>query len=498
MIKTKIRNSVKKVTKKLEEKFGPGTRWDQLQTHSEGSHGGVNKIKVTCYGGAEEVTGSNFMLEYKGKSVLIDCGLPQGQDSHHKEWIPFGYDVSKVDFLLVTHAHMDHIGRIPFLVKSGFRGKIFSTKPTKEMALPAFNDALHILTKDLDNGKIEELPYQQHDIDITMSIWKTVEYHENLLLTKDLNAKLFNSAHVLGSAFIQLICKNNDFKNTNQKVLFTGDMGINSLLLQEPDIPMDSDIVFMESVYGGRLHEDIKTRNKKLFDCIKDVIEKRSTLVIPAFAIERTQEILAEINNFVESHKLPIVPVFLDSPLAIEMTKVFHKHKELMSEKIQRQIAGGDDIFKFPGLHITDRKEESQGIGRVNGPKVIIAGSGMVAGGRVVHHVRDYLESDKNTILLAGYQAVGTYGRLLSEGKKEIVFYGELLQVRAKIIQLSGYSAHRDQNSLLDFVKIISKNCKSLNLILGDKISLLEFQKVLYERQSIHSHICIAKEVIEF
>lgn len=483
---------IKKAIKKV------GNAWDKLDSHTEGTITSLDKVKVTCFGGAEEVTGSNFMLEFMGKKILIDCGLPQGQDSHHKEWIPFEYDPKTVDFLLITHAHMDHIGRIPFLVKSGFRGKIFSTKATKEMTLPALKDAYHIISKDYEKGKLLEMPYQEHDIDIAFANWKTFEYRENISLTKNINALLFNSAHVLGSAFIQFICRHDDHKGSSQKILFTGDMGINSLLLQEPDVPLDSDIVFMETVYGGRTHEDVVARNKKLFDCIHEVVEHKSTLVIPAFSIERTQEILAEINNFVEGKKLPVLPVYLDSPLSIEITKIFHKHKELMSDKIQAQISHGDDIFKFPGLHISESKEESIAITKVPGPKVIIAGSGMVAGGRVVHHVRNYLEDTKNIILLAGYQAVGTYGRLLTEGKKEIVFYGDLLQVRAKIVQLSGYSAHRDQNSLLDFVGLVKGNCKSLNLILGDDMSLIDFKKAVLQKYNLRAHICLAKEVLEF
>jgi metallo-beta-lactamase family protein len=200
----------------------------------------------------------------------------------------------------------------------------------------------------------------------------------------------------------------------------------------------------------------------------------------------------------VENKKMPVIPVYLDSPLGIEITKIFEKHKELMSPEIQAQISRGDAIFKFPGLHMTESKYESMDINKVPGPKIVIAGSGMVAGGRVVHHVRKYLEGRNNTILLAGYQAYGTYGRLLSEGKKEIVFYGEPLEVNAKILQLGGYSAHRDQPALLDFVSQIKKNCKSLNLILGDSESLLAFRDIVYKELNVHAHICIKGEVLDF
>ncbi len=499
-MQNKTEKTNKATTKKVAHK------WDQLVSQKVGGKG---NIKVTCFGGAEEVTGSNFMLEFNGQlgsenstKIMIDCGLPQGLDAHRKEWIPFSYEVQDVDYLLVTHAHMDHIGRIPFLMHSGFNGDIYSTKATKEMAEFAFADAMHILTSDLKNGKIDELPYQKQDIEHALSKWKVVEYrqHLNLLNKKNknrdgqnqnLSAQFFNSSHVLGSAFIQISCD-------GEKVLFTGDMGDHSLLLKNADIPSDSNIVFMETVYGGRVHEHLDDRTEYFKQTILDTVQKKGTLVIPAFAIERTQEILSEINNFVEEHQIPVLPVYVDSPLAINMTKVFIKNKNLFNEDVQKHYSHGDDIFKFSGLHFTESHFESLAINDIPGPKIVIAGSGMVAGGRVVHHVMKYVGGKKNTIMLAGYQAYGTYGRLLSDGKKVIVMNGEPLEVNAKIVQLSGYSAHRDQNSLLEFVKVIKENCESLNLILGDIESLEAFRKFVYQELDIKAHICMKGEVLEF
>ncbi len=478
---------MKKIIKNIAHKI------DQITSQTVGGKG---NIKVTCFGGAEEVTGSNFLLEYNGTKVMIDCGLPQGLDAHRKEWVPFDYDVREVDYLLVTHAHMDHIGRIPFLMHSGFTGNIYSTRATLEMAELAFADALHILTNDLKNGKIEQLPYQKQDVEHALSKWKVVEYRQHLNLLKDkrnqnLSAQFYNSSHVLGSAFIQINC-------AGETVLFTGDMGDHSLLLQNADIPTDSKIVFMETVYGGRIHEHLGDRTEFFKQTILDTVEKKGTLVIPAFAIERTQEILAEINNFVEGRAMPVIPVYVDSPLAIKMTSVFSKNKNLFNSEIESHYKHGDDIFKFPGLHFTETHDESMAINDIPGPKIVIAGSGMVAGGRVVHHVMKYVGGKKNTIMLAGYQAVGTYGRLLSDGKKIIVMNGEPLEINAKILQLSGYSAHRDQNSLLEFVKVIGNNCDSLNLILGDVESLEAFREFVYNELKIKAHICMKGEVLEF
>ncbi len=470
-------------------------KWSQISSQKVGSRGGIHQVKVTCFGGAQTVTGSNFMFEYQGKKILIDCGLPQGLDAHHREWIPFEYDASKVDYLLVTHAHMDHIGRIPFLTNSGFSGKIFSTAPTKDMTVVALADAFHILSKDFAKGKLDKMPYMERDIQASFAKWKSVDYRQVVHLEKNISVTFFNSSHVLGSAFIQISVGQGEYL---EKFLFTGDMGQNSLLLPEADVPTDSGVVFMETVYGGRLHENVTERREKLRLAISEEIEKKGTLVIPAFAIERTQEILAEINDFIEEHKMPVIPVFLDAPLGIEVTKIFKKYKSMLNADMQEHIHHGDDIFKFKGLHFTESRDESMAINKIPGPKIVIAGSGMVAGGRVVHHVRQYLQSDKNTILLAGYQAMGTYGRLLTQGKKEIVFYGEALEVNAKIMQLTGYSAHRDQKSLLEFVSLIKNKCKSLNLILGDNESLDEFKIAVKADQGVDAHICMKGEVLEF
>lgn len=477
---------MKKALKQLAHK------WDQVQTHTEGGKG---NFKVICYGGAEQVTGSNFMVLCKDGTktwkILIDCGLPQGVDAEHKEWKDFDYDPREVDFLLVTHAHMDHIGRIPFLKAKGFRGQIYSTRATKDIAYLALKDALHVMTKEFNKGNMDVVPYKERDVESAFGSWKTHEYRQSIRLSRNLSVTFFNSSHVLGSSFIQIDCN-------GEKVLFTGDMGKNSLLLPEADIPTDSDVVFMETVYGNRVHENVEERQLKLLNAIKDEIAQKGTLVIAAFAIERTQEVLTEINDFIEKKKIPKIPVYLDAPLAIEVTKVFQKHGSMFNKEMQRHISHGDNIFRFPGLKFTESHEESQALNDIPGPKIVIAGSGMIAGGRIIHHVRKYLSNPRCTIMLAGYQAIGTYGRLLSDGKKHIIFYGEPFEVKAKIVQLSGYSAHRDEEALLEFVDVIRKKCKSLNLILGDNESLLEFRRAVYERYGIRAHICLKGEELDF
>jgi metallo-beta-lactamase family protein len=384
---------IKKVVKKV------ASRWDSVNSHTVGGKG---NIKVICHGGAEQVTGSNFLVEYTDRNtnkitrILIDCGLPQGLDAEHNHWADFTYNPSEVDFLIITHAHMDHVGRIPFLKAKGFDGRILSTKATKEISHLALKDALHIMTKDFEKGSLDELPYKERDIESSFASWKTTEYRQVFRINNFISITLFNSSHVLGSAFVQITFGE---AGSQEKILFTGDMGKNSLLLPEADIPTDSDVVFMETVYGSRLHEGTNERKQKLLDAVKSAIEKKGTLVIAAFAIERTQEVLKELNDFIEEKKIPKIPVYLDSPLAINVTKIFKHYENMFNEEMQGHRRHGDSLFHFPSLHETESQSESQAINKVPGPKIIVAGSGMIAGGRIIHHVRQYLSDPKSTIM---------------------------------------------------------------------------------------------------
>jgi metallo-beta-lactamase family protein len=449
-------------------------------------------IKITCVGGAEMVTGSNFLIEFEDKKILIDCGLPQGQDVHHEDiWRPFSYDASKINFLLVTHAHLDHIGKIPFLVKQGFNGRIISTKATREIARESMFDTYNVLVSDfIKKGLVDSIPYTGEEVEVSLGLWHHLEYREILEIFPGVSIKLSNSEHILGSALIQLNIH-------GKKVLFTGDMGDNSILLEPADIPTDSDYVFMETVYGNRVHPHLVDRKKNLELAIEDIIKDRGTMVIPAFSIERTQEILSEINDFIEERQIPVIPVYLDSPLAISITHVFYRFKNLLNLEMKNKMKKGDDIFSFPGLHFTHTRDESIHINDIKGPKIVIAGSGMMAGGRVMHHVQQYIEKPHNTILFVGYQAAGTLGRLIQGGQKEVTIHGIPMHVRAQITTISGYSAHRDQNSLLEFVDVVKNKAKKIFLILGDGESLDGFKAKVKEVYNIDTHICRDQEVME-
>ncbi len=437
-------------------------------------------MKVTFYGGTGSVTGSNFLLEVldsdnKKLKILIDCGIMQGTitaDSFNRE--PFPYDPSEIDFLIVTHAHMDHIGRIPKLVKDGFRGRIISTPPTKDISVLLFDDALRII--DSDSRRSGTLPiYEKKDVEDALSLWDKLEYHKTFNLSNGLSIYFRDSGHILGSAMVEI-------SDGKIKTIFTGDLGNSpSLLLNDTEDIKDADYIIMESVYGDRNHEPKDERRNKLRDIIRETIENKKLLIIPAFSLERTQMILYEMNEFFENGELSQIPVFLDSPLAIKITKIYKEYSDYLNENVRKQIKEGDDIFSFPRLRSTSLSRDSEKIDITQNPKIIMAGSGMSSGGRIVHHEKDHVGDKNANILMVGYQAVGTLGRKLEDGAKSVKINGTDVQVRASILKIDGYSSHKDSDHLVSFVETASASgkLKKVFAVMGEpKSSLFLVQKL--------------------
>jgi len=438
-----------------------------------------NELKLTFYGGTGSVTGANYLLESSGAGndlkILVDCGLMQGTsvaDTFNREAFP--YKPEEIDFLLVTHAHMDHIGRIPKLVKDGFKGRIISTPPTKDIAAILYEDALTII--DSDSRKSGLLPiYEKKDVLNALGLWETVEYHTNFSLSLGTSIYLKDTGHILGSAMIEI-------NKNGIKSVFTGDLGNSpSLLLNDTEDIKDADYIIMESVYGDRNHEPKEERRNKFKEVIKDTIINKKILIIPAFSLERTQVLLYEMNEFFENNELSQIPVFLDSPLAIKITKIYQKYSGYFNETIRNDIKGGDDVFNFPRLKSTALSRDSEKIGRTANPKIIIAGSGMSNGGRIVHHEKDHVGDKNATILLVGYQSLGTLGRKLEDGAKVVKIYGDDMEVRAKILKIEGYSSHKDSDHLVEFVQTASesKELKKVFAVMGEpKSSLFLVQRL--------------------
>lgn len=438
--------------------------------------------KVTFYTGVGSVTGANFLFEAGTSRVLVDCGLTQGDREAAKEnRKPFGYEPASIDMLFITHAHLDHVGRIPKLVKEGFKGVIYSTPQTKALAELILEDAVGLMTHEAQQENLPPL-YGIEDMKNAMLLWQTIPYHVATPF-KDFSVYLKDAGHILGSSMIEFTVAGAGKEAGNspsRKIVFTGDLGNSPTpLLRDTESIEGADYVVMESVYGDRNHELKEVRDAKLAQVIRESIAKGGTLVIPAFSLERTQVILYEINKLVESHAIQSVPIFVDSPLAIRVTGVYENNTELFNAQAREEIRKGDDLFNFPRLLFTESKEASQGIDHAKAPKIIIAGSGMSIGGRVRHHEELYLPDAHNTILLVGYQSLGSTGRQLLEGAKKLIIGGVEVPVRAKIESIMGYSSHKDSDHLVEFVGTAQASLKKVFVAMGEpKASLFLAQRI--------------------
>lgn len=403
---------------------------------------------LTFCSGVGSVTGANFLLELSSVKILVDCGLIQGEKAAQEEnRLDFGYNPADIDMLFITHAHLDHVGRIPKLVKEGFNGAIYSTPETFELAKLILEDALGLLKREAtEQGKTPL--YEEEDMHKAFSLWQTIPYHEERSFEeKDAKFSVYlkDAGHILGSSTIR-------FTYEGKKIVFSGDLGNSPTpLLKDTESIGGADYLVMESVYGDRNHEPKDIRRKKLQEVIEDTISKKGTLIIPAFSLERTQVILYEINKLVESKAVPIVPVFVDSPLATRVTDIYKGSTHLFNERAQKEMKEGDDLFNFPKLSFTVSAEDSRAIDHAPSPKIIIAGSGMSVGGRVIHHEEVYLSDAKNTILLVGYQTMGSIGRHLLSGDKKVMIHNNEVKVNARIESILGYSSHKDSDHLVEF-----------------------------------------------
>ena len=427
---------------------------------------------VTFCSGAGTVTGANFLFEAENHKILIDCGLLQSTKlADEINWQDFSYDPKQIDALFITHAHIDHIGRIPKLFKDGFRGVIYSTNATRDLALPMLLDTTVILGRDVEH-KLDEI-YTAEAVAEIMKLWKGVDYHEEIKEFENLSIFYKDAGHILGSGMLYI-------KYNGKNIVFTGDLGNSpSPILLDTEKVDDADYMIMESVYGDRNHESRGERKQRLQAIIQDNFKRNGTLIIPTFSLERSQELLFEINDMVENERIPKMPIFFDSPLAIKLTKIYRSYEKLLNKDALSHIDHGDDIFMFKGLHATLKTEESKMILNTPDPKIIIAGSGMSNGGRIVHHEKNYLPDENNTLLLVGYQSSGTMGRAIEDGAKTVKIFGEDVPVRAHIEKISGYSGHKDSDNLINFVSDTQETVRRVYVVMGEpKSSLFLVQKL--------------------
>ena len=452
-------------------------------------------MNITFLGATKTVTGSNFLVEAAGKKFLVDCGMYQG--SAKDEWEnsePFQFNVDEIEFVLLTHAHIDHSGRIPKLYLDGYRNEIITTKATRDLCSIMLPDSGHIQEQEIEwqNRKRvrkgeKPLPplYTAQDAIDCMKLFRPVNYDEIIEINENLHVRFNDAGHMLGSAIIE-IWANENGKET--KAVFTGDLGNNDIpLLSSPTMIETADYLVMESTYGGRLHIRNDDKAKLFLNIVSETLDKGGTVVIPSFAVGRTQEILYELNNLKESgdeefekkyKTLQSVPVYVDSPLAISATEIFKENMDLFDEETQEIIKRGDNPLEFPGLQFTRTAEESKALNEKNESSIIISASGMCEVGRIKHHLKHNLWNPNSTILFVGYQAPGTLGRRIVDGEKTVKIFGEEIAVNARIEYIEGYSGHADQEWLLNFIYSFITKPKHIFLVHGEP----EGQLVLKEK----------------
>jgi metallo-beta-lactamase family protein len=417
-------------------------------------------MKLTFYGAAGEVTGSKTLLETGGKRFLIDCGLFHGEAAPRNEQ-SFGFDAKSIDVVILTHAHLDHCGLLPKLVKEGFGGSVYATEPTRLICHRMWEDATKVQAEETEGGG--STLYDMGDVQKAYKLMQGEQYGKWLQLPGNVKIRFRDAGHILGSAFVEIHAE-------GQTLVASGDVGNDDVPILKNTEPLeDADIVIMESTYGARTHESAVGRAELLKQAIQTCAARGGTLLIPAFSLERTQEILYEMNGLVEGGSLRKLPVFLDGPLAIDLLPFYRQFPELYDNEAALTRAVGDDFFRFPGLEITRHGKESYKIDSVSPPKVIIAGSGMMGGGRIVRHLGLYLPNEKNMVLVVGYQALGTRGRDILEGAKSVEVDEEIVDVKAEIRKIDAYSAHGDKDKLLRWLDTAHRKPKHVFLNHGER-----------------------------
>ncbi len=418
-------------------------------------------VKVTCLGAAGTVTGSNFLIETKtGKQALVDCGLFQGgRLLEMRNWMDWGFNPADIDTMFLTHAHIDHSGRIPKLVKDGFKGKILTSRPTAELCEIMLLDSAHIhemdaawqTKKNKRKGHKEIQPlYTIDDAKKSLPHLKAIERDEIIPIGDGVKIRLKNAGHILGSSILEMWVREGDGEI---KIVFSGDIGkANQLILKEAAHIFTTDYLFVESTYGNRLHKPLEDSKQELLEAINYAVSNNEKIIIPSFAVERTQEVIYILGEFYRKGELPDIPIYLDSPLAIKATEIFRKNKEFYDKEALAIIEAGFDPFNLPNLRYTPSTKESIAINEQKGSAIVIAGNGMCTAGRIKHHLKHNLWRDGASIVIVGFQAQGTTGRQIVEGRKSVKIFREDVAVNARVFTIGGFSSHADQKDLLEWI----------------------------------------------
>jgi len=447
------------------------------------------KIALHFFGAAQNVTGSRFMLDVDGQKVLVDCGLYQERHFRKRNWEEFPVPPKEIDAVLLTHAHLDHCGLLPKLVREGFDGPIYCTAATARIAQIILLDSAHIHEEDAaykkrrhaKTGRVAPHGYQPlyttEDAEKVQPLFKPVAYLDKVRITGAITAKFHDAGHVFGSSMIAVKASAGDAKRT---VLFSGDVGRwDRPILDDPSLVPYADYVVVESTYGDRTHPREEDPADRLAEVINRTVEAGGNVLIPSFALERSQELLYHLSELLQAKRIPQVPVFLDSPMAIRITKVFEDHPEYFDEEMAARIKNHLSPFKFPGLTMTMSTNESKAINDVGRPCVVIAGSGMCTGGRIKHHLARDIERPQNTVLFVGYQAAGTLGRIIVDGVTDVRILGVERHIKARIESIRGFSAHADRDELVHWLSGLQTAPRKVFIVHGEATAAAAFSEYL-------------------
>lgn len=454
-------------------------------------------MNITFYGAAKTVTGSCTMVEAAGKRFLVDCGMFQGKVTDQMlNYDDFPFEISSIDFVILTHAHIDHSGRIPKLYKAGYTGPIYATNATVDLCSIMLADSGHIQEKEIEwvnkkrrrAGKKENEPmYTAQDGIDSMQLFKGIDYNEKFTIDENISFTLVDAGHMLGSSIVLLDITEND---KTERVVFTGDLGNKNMpIIKDPTYIKGADHLVMESTYGNRLHGKMEDQSGKFIDILLRTVERGGNLIIPSFAVGRTQEILYEINKYAAKEeykeKLKNIPVYVDSPLAVNATKIFEENPEYYDEEALDYLLKGDNPIEFDNLHLITTSDESRALNEDPTPKVIISASGMCEVGRIKHHLKHNLYRPECTVLFVGYQATGTLGEKIQTGADVVKIFGEEIAVKAEIQYLDAFSGHADRDGLLEFIDKMQDKPKNIFINHGEFISQQVLKNYITEKFNI-------------
>ncbi len=462
-------------------------------------------MKIEFIGGARTVTGSSYIIKDEDFSIMVDCGMFQGKrELLERNELNLIYAPKKIDCMILTHAHIDHSGLIPKLVKEGFFGNIYATKATTDLCSVMLADSGHIQEMDVfwENkknrklGRPEKKPiYTSEDAQKCIENFVPVNYGEKIQVHPRVSIRFRDAGHILGSSFVEMWVEE---KGKQTKIVFSGDIGPgNQAIIRDPEVLEDADYILIESTYGNRMHKPKEDTYSEFAEILNNSINKNGNIIIPAFAVERTQEIIYTLNKLFNEKKIPPIPVYIDSPLAISATEIFRANRDCFDDETQEMIISGDSPLDFPHLIFTRTKEESKALTKGAKGAIIISASGMCTAGRVKFHLQNNLYRPESSIIFVGYQAEGTLGRRIVDGAKQVKIYGETIAVNASVYTLGGFSGHADQAGLLKWLSTNNNPAAKVFIVHGEEETALTFSKIISQKFNLSTHVPRWGEILD-